>query len=171
MNLSIFCRKYSWWQYSTIASQIISDKMMSFQLQLHRRRDSDAALGREKHHLKKNVDIKFMCLTPHLALVLSSGSSWLLVDTWALAHSIIKDFDDDANIRCLLHLIDFGLRSSAVVCSCCVDPFLDHWSVLPWHWAHGFGFWWLKLLQSRHCSLGHAVHSAMWNVVKCGILS
>lgn len=82
---------------------------MSFQLQLHRRRDSDAALGREKHHLKKNVDIKFMCLTPHLALVLSSGSSWLLVDTWALAHPIIKDFDDDVNIRCLLHLIDFGL--------------------------------------------------------------
>lgn len=68
---------------------------MFFQLQIHRRRDSDAALGRKKYYLKKNVDIKFMCLTPHLALVLSSGSSWLLVDTRALAHSIIKEFDDN----------------------------------------------------------------------------
>lgn len=85
--------------------RIISDKTMSGQLQLHKKCDSDAALGKGKNILiwKRmwTGNSLFMCLVPCLALphASASGSCWLLVDTQALAHSLITDFNNDVNIR------------------------------------------------------------------------
>lgn len=82
---------------------IFSDKSMSGQLQLHRKCDSDAALEKGKNIRSERERGQGTALWCHVLRAVSGSLPcfclwFLLVDTQALAHSLITDVNNGVSI-------------------------------------------------------------------------